>query len=211
MGRHSPARMPRTGTLSRRLRAILAGGLVLGVGAAVTLAAWTDQENGSGTFTASTFNTQSSIDRATWEHNTNPPVAILTAGTGMSPTVSVFSAFNIRTTTATTVGGNVLLNGTTSTGVLSGALEYRIARAATFTTTCDAAAMAAGTFVTDATDAGTWTNAGTAAPGAINSAIATAGGELRYCIEVRIKAGSANSFQGTSGTLTWTFTSTSTS
>lgn len=184
---------------------------MLGVGAAVTLAAWTDQETASGSFNASVFNTESSVDRVTWAHNTNPPVATLTAGTGMSPTVSVFSAFNIRTTAATTVDGNVLLNATTTTGVLGGALEYRIARADTVTTTCNAAAMTGGTFVTDATDAGTWTNAGTLATGAINWPIGAAGSELRYCIEVRIKVGSDNSFQGTSGTLTWTFTSTSTS
>ncbi|UWF76726.1 MULTISPECIES: SipW-dependent-type signal peptide-containing protein [Microbacterium] len=36
----------------RRIQALLAGGLVLGVGAAATLAAWNDTEHGSATFTA---------------------------------------------------------------------------------------------------------------------------------------------------------------
>jgi predicted ribosomally synthesized peptide with SipW-like signal peptide len=203
--------MPRAGTLSRRLRAILAGGLVLGVGAAVTLAAWTDQENAAGSFTASVFNTESSVDRSNWNHNIGDPlVATLTAGTGMSPGVSRFAPFNIRTTDATTVAGTVLLNDTDATGALAVGLEYRIARATGVGTACDAAAMTSGTYVTDPSDAGTWTSAGVLATGAIPSALEF-NGEHRYCIEVRIKAGASNTLQGTSATLTWTFTATSAS
>ena len=43
MGRHSAARRPRTFT---KVRAVLAGALVLGVGATMTLASWTDTEFG---------------------------------------------------------------------------------------------------------------------------------------------------------------------
>ena len=50
---------------SRMIRAILAGGLVLGVGAAVTLAAWNDSEFVTGTFTAGTFNMQGSTTDGT--------------------------------------------------------------------------------------------------------------------------------------------------
>ena len=209
MGRHSPARMPRAGTLSRRLRAILAGGLVLGVGAAVTLAAWTDQETASGSFNASVFNTESSVDRVTWAHNTNPPVATFTAATGMSPTTSTFSPFNIRTTAATSVGGTVSLTALTRTGILTDVLEYRIARLATTTTVCNVTNIAAGTFIVGGTS--TWVAASAALPAPVTSAIGAAGSELRYCIDVRIASGAANSYQGTSGTLTWTFTATSTS
>ena len=210
MGRHSPARMPRAGTLSRRLRAILAGGLVLGVGAAVTLAAWTDQENGSGSFTASVFNTESSIDRATWAHNTNPAVATFTAATGMSPTVSTFAPFNIRTTATTSVDGSVVLSAITRSGTLTDVLEYRIARLATVTTVCNATNIASGTFILGG--GSTWVAATAALPGSpVSSAITAAGGELRYCIDVRIASGAANSYQGANGTLTWTFTATSSS
>ncbi|SFH86076.1 hypothetical protein E3O11_09355 [Cryobacterium levicorallinum] len=41
---------------NRRIRAVLAGGLVLGLGAAVTLAAWNDSEFARGSFAASGFN-----------------------------------------------------------------------------------------------------------------------------------------------------------
>jgi len=52
MGRHTAAQSRRAGTGFRRLRAVLAGGLVLGVGAALTLAAWNDAEFATGSFQA---------------------------------------------------------------------------------------------------------------------------------------------------------------
>ena len=50
------------GLRSRKVRAILAGGLVLGLGAAVTLAAWNDSEFAKGTFTSGSLNIQGSVD-----------------------------------------------------------------------------------------------------------------------------------------------------
>ena len=38
-----------------RTRAVLAGAVVLGIGASITLASWTDDEFASGSFTASKF------------------------------------------------------------------------------------------------------------------------------------------------------------
>jgi predicted ribosomally synthesized peptide with SipW-like signal peptide len=206
MSRHVAEPVRPAGTASRRLRAVLAGGLVLGLGAAVTLAAWTDQETAAGSFDASIFNTESSIDRTTWASNTNPPVATFTAVTGMSPSSSTFAPFNVRTTAATTVAGSVTLTATTrtlTTGSLTEVLEYRIARLATATTTCNATNIAAGTYLTGA--GGAWLDAGTLPASPVASAIGAAGAELRYCLEVRIKSTAANSYQGATGTLTWTF------
>lgn len=210
MGRHTAVQVRRAGTASRRLRAVLAGGLVLGVGAAVTLAAWNDSEYATGSFSASVFNTESSIDRDTWAHNTNPPVATFTAVSGMSPTVSAYSSFNIRTTSATNVAGTVSLTNlarTTTAGSLTEVLEYRIARLATATTACNATTIAAGTWV--AGGASSYVAATAAVPAPVSSALAAGGGEVRFCIDVRIAAGAANSYQGATGTLTWTFTATS--
>ncbi len=51
----------------RKVRALLAGGLVLGVGAAVTLAAWTDNVFGQAEFSASDWNIQGNFDGTTWD------------------------------------------------------------------------------------------------------------------------------------------------
>lgn len=48
----------------RKLLAITAGGLVLGLGGVLTLASWTDQEAAQGSFAAGTFALESSTDDA---------------------------------------------------------------------------------------------------------------------------------------------------
>lgn len=50
----------------RKVRALLAGGLVLGVGAAVTLAAWTDNVFGQAEFSASNWNIQGNFTGSEW-------------------------------------------------------------------------------------------------------------------------------------------------
>ncbi|GAA3171571.1 hypothetical protein GCM10020255_060560 [Rhodococcus baikonurensis] len=49
----------------RKVRALLAGGLVLGIGAAVTLAAWTDNVFGDAQFKTGSWNLQGSFDGLT--------------------------------------------------------------------------------------------------------------------------------------------------
>ena len=64
---------------SRHGRAILAGGLVLGVGAAITLANWNDSEFVNGTFAAGIFALEgSSTDGTTFsEHSSAGSAAVL--------------------------------------------------------------------------------------------------------------------------------------
>ncbi|WP_255808456.1 SipW-dependent-type signal peptide-containing protein [Leucobacter aridicollis] len=52
-----------------KARALLAGGLVLGVGAAVTLAAWTDNEWVRGVFGTGTFGIEGSKDGSVFSDN----------------------------------------------------------------------------------------------------------------------------------------------
>lgn len=52
-----------------KARALLAGGLVLGVGAAVTLAAWTDNEWVRGVFGTGTFGIEGSTDGSAFSDN----------------------------------------------------------------------------------------------------------------------------------------------
>lgn len=66
--KHS-ATKTRTVKIGTRTKAVLAGGLVLGVGAAVTLAAWNGSTVATADFAAGHFNMQSTIEGATWENN----------------------------------------------------------------------------------------------------------------------------------------------
>jgi len=191
-----------------RLRAVLAGGLVLGVAAAVTVAAWTDTEFGKATLTTSTFATQSSANGTTFASNPASPGATLAfAATAMLPTVSSYALLDVRTTAATNVAGTVRLTSATAAGSLGPALEYRAIRTTT-ATTCNAAAFTGTpTFVAGA--ATTYLAVTTVPASPVSSPIALAGGAIRFCFDVRVRAGAANTLQGTTATVTWQFTATS--
>jgi predicted ribosomally synthesized peptide with SipW-like signal peptide len=207
MARHRlPTRRP--GLL--RLRAVLAGGLVLGVGAAVTLAAWTDREYGTGTFTASTFDTESTSAATStgWASNASSPGATLQFNaTSMSPGSLQYATLNVRTTLATNVSGNVVLTSATTTGTLPAVLEYRAVRTTATTTTCNAATFTSGTYIAGS-NAPAYQSSSTV-PVAVQSPIAAANGEIRYCFEVRMAPTAASTYQGATGTITWLFTATS--
>ena len=194
-----------------RVRALLAGGLVLGLGATMTLAAWTDSEYGQGTFTASKFDivSRSGTD-AFAQHATTPAAVMRFNATGMSPGVSAFTNFDIQTTPDTTVAGTVgppSTSAVTASGTLIPALEYRMIAAPTATTTCAAAAFVAGSTYLAGT--GTSYAAVTTAPATITSELPAAGSTVRYCFEVRIQPNAAGTYGGTSGVVTWAFTGTS--
>ena len=61
---------------SKKFKAILAGGVVLGVGAAVTLAAWTDQQWATADFSSGSFTLESStstvLDDESFDSNSSP-------------------------------------------------------------------------------------------------------------------------------------------
>jgi predicted ribosomally synthesized peptide with SipW-like signal peptide len=95
-----------SGSRGRRVKAILAGGLVLGVGAAMTLAAWNDSEFASGTFTAGSFNMVGSTNGTDFaDHATAGAAATLAFTvnpTNLAPGDVVASPFAVRLTAATT-------------------------------------------------------------------------------------------------------------
>jgi len=194
-----------------RVRAILAGGLVLGIGAAATLAAWTTNENATGTFGASTFNTQSSSSAGVWASNTTAPgVALVFNATGMSPTVSHFATLNVRTTAATNVAGNVTLTSATPAGALAPVLEYRAVQVSA-ATACTATTFTTGTPVYVAGAVGTYIAVSAVPAVPVQTSLAAAGGETRYCFDVRVQSTAASSYQGNTATVTWLFTATSVS
>lgn len=107
---------------SKKVRALLAGGLVLGVGAAITLAAWTDQEWAEGIFGAGSFNIQSSVDGTEFfDHESQDDAATLsfelTGADNMSPNDIVAAPFVLRLDTDTTYDAEVALTSAAITPV----------------------------------------------------------------------------------------------
>lgn len=200
---------------SRRIAAVLAAGAVLGVGAIGTIAAWTDNEEATGSFGASIFDTESqSAGSPAYASRPTAPGNVLTFNaTAMSPGVSSYAYLNIRTTAATTVGGTVALTAITPTGALAPALEYRMVRMASAspTSTCAAAAFG-GTPVFIAGGASSYL-AVTQVPASpiASTLLAAAGTPLGFCVEVRVQSTAANSYQGATATVQWSFTATSAS
>ena len=204
-----PATPDRKRRRSRMIRAILAGGLVLGVGAAVTLAAWNDSEFVTGTFAAGTFNMQgSTTDGVTFtDHPVGTPgtLTFTVAPLLLSPGDTVYAPFALRLAANTTNNANVVINATpTSTGVVSN-LTYEVVRTTAFTCgsgTVDSTGtslITAGTAVTAVAGPNTFVlNKG--AP------VTLAGATQFLCFKVTAGAGLT---QGQTGTVTWQFTATS--
>lgn len=124
-------------TRSRKFKAILAGGIVLGIGAAVTLAAWTDDEWAEGVFGAGSFNVEGSTTGAEdsfTDHNSSDGAAELSfsldRGDNLSPGDTVAAPFVLRLDDATTYDATVALTSATGGGDNADALTYGIVQVA---------------------------------------------------------------------------------
>ncbi|MFK4760432.1 SipW-dependent-type signal peptide-containing protein [Microbacterium sp. ZW T5_45] len=129
----------------RKALAVLAGGLVLGVGAAVTLAAWNDSEFATGTFQAGAFNLEGSTDGVDYAEHPDAPGAALAftlplAG-NLSPTDTVYAPFWLRLDDATTTGAEVTVTREASSGANEANISYDI-YAIGAAAPCDASASA---------------------------------------------------------------------
>src|SRR5690606_36043801 len=109
-----------------KIYAVLAGGLVLGVGAAVTLAAWNDSEFATGTFRAASFAFEGSADGITWgEHTTEGAAADLTFTANfdnLSPDDVVYAPYALRPTS--TSDADLTAVAPVVTGDLNGQLSF---------------------------------------------------------------------------------------
>lgn len=190
-----------------RVRAVLAGALVLGVGGTLTLAAWTDTEYATGQFAASTFGIVGSTNGTDFgDHPTGAPGTLVFASSpgAMSPGVTTYSKFVVKTTPATNVAGTVMLSGATVIGGLGTHLRYGV-RVIPVASACNQTSFNAGTTVVATNSA--LTDGATAV-----QTMAVAGGNpVAYCFGVTLPAGTPNAAQGQTATATWVFTATSTS
>lgn len=201
---------------STKVRAVLAGALVLGVGATMTLASWTDTEFATGSFAASRFNTESSIDNSAWADNVSAPGATITfAGTGMSPDTHRYGYVLIRTKpnsvagTLTFVAPTVTNGGTDTTPFLGAALQYK---AVSITAAgCSATTFSTGTPTYIVGTSGTYAALTAAGSTGVSLPAATgvAGAPVGYCFDVYLPTGADPLLQGKSVTVTWNVTATS--
>jgi predicted ribosomally synthesized peptide with SipW-like signal peptide len=187
------------------VRALLAAGVVVGLGAASTLAAWTDQENATASFTAGTFGIVGSVDGATFtEHPSGAPAQLGFAvpAAGLVPGSVVYARFAVRTTSGSAAGiarlaadpANVSGDGSG----LGGFLTYGVSRVAG--TTCDLAAFNAGTIIVPRGSALTVSPAS----GTTQALAANGGSPVTYCFEVTMPMTASNDAQGRSATPRWT-------
>lgn len=206
-----------TKTTQRKVLAVLAGGLVLGVGVAGVLAAWNDSEFATGTFTAGAFDLEGSTDGTTFsDHNvddgdTAAALAFtLPAGVvgNMSPSDTVYAGLWVRLAAGTTTGADLGADGTTADPAASSNTDhlsyavYQLAPGAT----CDAASAVGTPIATGATlDAQTGV---TTVPLTEGATADTAGTAVQLCFAVTADAALE---PGLVTDATWKFTATSTS
>lgn len=192
-----------------RLRALLAGGLVLGIGGAATLAAWNDSEYASSTVTASTFGIEGSVNGGAFaEHASSDSAASLVFNPALpqiSPGASGFMRFSVRTTAGSTVGGTVGMQtptiSTDGSTALRDALRYSVriipsgssCNAALFSNTNAPVIVANDTALTATVPS----NSRTLQPAASGSA--------DYCVRLSMLSSAGNDAQGRSLTVTWQF------
>jgi predicted ribosomally synthesized peptide with SipW-like signal peptide len=116
----------------RKVAAVLAGGLVLGVGTMATLASWNDSEFASATFTAGKFNLEGAVDasQATFgEHAASGSAGALTFTApfnNLTPTDVVAAPFAIRLAAGTTNDAKVTLTAATNTSGTVTNLTYEV-------------------------------------------------------------------------------------
>ncbi|NUL44771.1 hypothetical protein F7P69_06120 [Cellulosimicrobium funkei] len=113
----------------RKLLAITAGGLVLGIGGAMTLASWTDTEVADGAFAAGTFALESSTNGTTFTDTTAPAEALTLDFDGLaqnlSPTDTASAVYAVRLDQSSDYAASV--DGAVSaTGTAADNLSYTI-------------------------------------------------------------------------------------
>jgi hypothetical protein len=195
--------------LPRRLRGLLAAGLLFGVTVSVSAATWVDVENASSTFAASMFSTESNVGGAGYAANHAPPGPTVTlASAGFLPGQSRYTSVFIRTM-AGSVGGTVLLNG----AALSGADAADLGAVFVYRVVLTVGACTASSFEGNPTYVvGNATTRAALQVGAAQAVAMAAGSDtapgvpVGFCFEVMLPSGASNTLQGKSTTAVWKLT-----
>jgi predicted ribosomally synthesized peptide with SipW-like signal peptide len=181
---------------SRKIAAVLAGGLVLGVGTMATLASWNDSEFAAATFTAGKFIFEGGADQTTFTDHASAGAAAALSFTApfnnLTPNDVVYAGYAVRLGTGTTNNATVTVTNT-ATG---SATDYQYTLFTTGTAGCSAAAVSTGTVVATS-DLG----AGTGNFSLLKNASTTLPGATTFlCFKVTADATVA---QASTSTITW--------
>ena len=187
-----------------RVRAVLALGMVLGLGSVGTAARWTDTVAVTGTtFTSGTIDLQ--INEA------NAATTTTLSMTDMTPGATSAEVFRVRNAgsvpfTYTITGG---LGGTDAAAyAAANALRLTISAGGTRSGTGSAATCTGGTALV--TDAALTTTAGTTIVGTAQGPVAAGTAGTPLCVQVAFSSAAPTSLQGRTATATFTVTATST-
>lgn len=195
---------------NRRIKAVLAGGLVFGIGAAATVAAWTDTESASGSFEAGTFNIDLSVN-GSWDNSSE----MTFDASGMYPGSTVYAPVFVRTTPDTTMDGDLRVSNVGASGntnSIAGYLEYRTVtksidpdQMAKFKAGCTASAFTgSSSYVFGSPSAKTPLKTPAAGTGTQN--LSKGAGAVRaFCFEVTLPTNTPNGAQGTAASNIWKF------
>lgn len=219
-------------TTRNKILAVLAAGVVLSVGGALTLAAWNDTEwvfggnaagdgPGIGTSTFEVVQNAANpyVDGGTFSnHETNPGNALVfgVGALALTPGDVTYAPVALKTTAASVTGTLQLNAATTATGIttndtgnlLRDALVLSVGTATTTGTTlpptCNAAGFAG---YTPIVLTGTGLNA---VPAVGTQSLTAAGGNtVHYCFRIELPTTATETVQGRSVAPAWSFTATS--
>ena len=189
------------------MRALLASGLVLGVGAGATLAAWTDSEHSQATFTAGRFGIQGGVTNPangvmTWgEHASKTGAASITfslPAQAMAPGDTTYGVFGVRTTQNSMAGTVILEAWAENSNGLGNYLRYEV-RTVPTPAQCNATNFSSGTQVIPANST-LITSAGNSQTLQANQA-----SPVHYCFKVSMLSNTPTSMQGQTLTARWEF------
>lgn len=193
----------------RKIRAILASGLVLGVGAAVTLAAWSDTVWGSSEFgtEGSSFNIQGSFDGgASWaEYLTADAAGTMTftqQANALVPAEPVYQLVGLREVEGN-FGADITVTKTNAdTSALANLVTVRVAELGTGATATAAACGAGAPF-------GAGTTIGAASTQVLSTTVGA--GDYRWlCFSAELAANAPATAAVTSAPILWEFAAAST-
>lgn len=181
----------------RMVAAVLAGGVVLGIGTAVTLAVWNDSEFASGTFSSGQFDLEGSTDGTGFSSSPAAPGKTLTFELDadmLSPGAVVYAPFAVQLSADSDYEASVSLANTIG-GTIGENLTYSLYDVGTFGATCSAATPPTGTAIV--------LNRAANASGTVDAFDLTAAADpTNLCFVV---TAGQDLPQGATGTITWEF------